>query len=118
MPFTLHPFAAIKDGKFVRWQDNQTAGPGETVLPVIADPDPVLAVDEELRGPDFEILPDKVRAYGRVVKTVLSEIDQQGSMIRALAMTLFDVYNELRVLKGQQPLTVNAFKTYVKNKMG
>ncbi len=68
MPFVLHPYAAVKDGRVVRFIDSETAiGQGEIALPVVADADPVLGEDEKLWGPDFEVLGDKVRAYGRAM---------------------------------------------------
>lgn len=69
MPFVLHPFAAVRNGYVTRFIDD--AGDvleDEIALPVVADPDPVLAADERLWGPDFEVLKDRVRAYGRAEK--------------------------------------------------
>lgn len=75
MPFTLHPFAAVRaDNYIVQFQDDETPVDGCTILPVIADDDPTLASDEKLWGPDFEVLQDHVRAYGTVVKKDPSEI--------------------------------------------
>ena len=66
MPFTLHPFAAVRyDNYIVQFQADETPLDGCVILPVIADADPVLAEDERLWGPDFEVLEDRVRAYGR-----------------------------------------------------
>ncbi len=68
MPFVLHPFAAVRNGNYiVRFQGDQTPLDGCVILPVVADPDPVLADGERLYGPDFEVLPDRVRAYGKAV---------------------------------------------------
>jgi hypothetical protein len=118
MPFpSLPQYAVLVGGKVIRFQNDTLIAEGETVLPVIADPDPPLAADEELSGPDFEILSDRVRAYGRVVKTALAEIDMQGTLTRALATALFEVVNEVRVLKGQGTITAAQFKTYLKTKM-
>lgn len=69
MPFDLHPFAAVRDGYVVRFlADAADVVDGEVALPVVADQDPTLAADEKLWGPDFEVLPDCVRAYGRAAK--------------------------------------------------
>ena len=68
MPFILHPFAAIKDGYVTRFIVSASdVQKGEIALPVIVDPDPVLAGGQRISGPDFEVLPDRVRAYGKVV---------------------------------------------------
>lgn len=42
-------------------------------------------------------------------------IEQQGSIIRALATALFNVGNDVRVLKGQKPVTQDQFRTYIKS---
>lgn len=68
MPFFLHPFAAVKDGYIVRFiSDEADVRNGEEALPVVADADPMVADGQRLAGPDFEVLPDRVRAYGKVV---------------------------------------------------
>lgn len=41
-------------------------------------------------------------------------IEQQGSIIRALATALFNVGNDVRVLKGQKPVTQDQFRDYIK----
>lgn len=75
MPFALHPYAAVKDGAVARFiDDTNEIEEGEAVLPVIADPEPTLAADERLWGPDFEVLEDHVRAYGRAAKCEPSEL--------------------------------------------
>jgi hypothetical protein len=75
MPFVLHPFAAVRDGFVARFIDAETdVQDGEIALPVIADPDPVLGEDERIWGPDFEVLEDRVRAYGRAVPIEGEEI--------------------------------------------
>jgi hypothetical protein len=69
MPFTLHPFAAVRDGNYVvGFRDDDTPVDGCTILPVIADEDPPLAADERLWGPNYEVLEAHVRAYGTPVK--------------------------------------------------
>lgn len=75
MPFVLHPFAAVKNGYITRFIDSEAeVNEDEIALPVVADPDPVLAADERIWGPDFEVLEDRVRAYGRAVKAEPHEI--------------------------------------------
>lgn len=74
MPFVLHPFAAVRGDYVVQFQDDETPVDGCAILPVIADADPALASDEKLWGPNYEVLPDHVRAYGTVVKKEPSEI--------------------------------------------
>lgn len=77
MPFTLHPYAAVRDGYVTRFIDNEAdIVEGEIALPVVADPDPVLASDERLWGPDYEVMADKVRAYGSAVKVDPTELVQ------------------------------------------
>ena len=67
MPFVLRSFAAVQGNYVVQFQDDETPLDGCVILPVIADADPVLADGERLYGPDFEVLPDRVRAYGKAV---------------------------------------------------
>lgn len=68
MPFSLHPYAAVKNGFVTRFIDSaKDVQEGEVALPVVADPDPVIGENERLWGPDFEVLPNRVRAYGRAV---------------------------------------------------
>ena len=68
MPFILHPFAAVKDKYVVRFIDEESdILEGEIALPVVADPDPSVGPDERIWGPDFEVMEDKVRAYGRAL---------------------------------------------------
>lgn len=75
MPFVLHPFAAVRDGNYiVGFRDDEEPVDGCTILPVIADPDPELAADERLRGPDYEVLEAHVRAYGTPIKREPHEI--------------------------------------------
>lgn len=75
MAFDLHLFAAVRNGYVTRFIDNdKDLQDGEIALPVVPDPDPILAPDERLWGPDFEVLEDRVRAYGRAVKAEPHEI--------------------------------------------
>ena len=75
MPFVLHPFAAVKNGYVTRFIDDEAdVAEGEVALPVVADPDPTLAADEKLWGPNFEVLEDRVRAYGQAMKAEPHEI--------------------------------------------
>ena len=46
-----------------------------------------------------------------------TRISAARNLERALAMAIFDLANEVRDLKGQQPLTVEQFKTYIKGKL-
>ena len=65
----------MREGYVTRFiSDQNDLRPGEVALPVVADPDPVLAADEKLFGPDFEVKADRVRAYGRAVKAEPHEI--------------------------------------------
>lgn len=75
MPFVLHPFAAVRNGYVSRFIDDANdVLDGEVALPVVADPDPALAADERLWGPDYEVMADRVRAFGRAVKAEPHEI--------------------------------------------
>lgn len=78
MPFNLHPFAILRasDRYVLRFQADDTTAEGEIALPVVADPDPELGPDERLWGPDFEVLEDRVRAYGRAVPLEPEELLQ------------------------------------------
>ena len=77
MPFHLHPYAALVGGHVVRFQADQSANDGETVLPVIADNDPPVGQNERLWGPEYEVLPDRVRAYGYAVPLTPEEIAER-----------------------------------------
>lgn len=46
----------------------------------------------------------------------VATIDEM-SVIKALATALFEVVNEVRVLKGQQAITAAQFKTYLRSKL-
>jgi hypothetical protein len=75
MPFNLQPFAAVLNGYVTRFIDSEDALlPGEIALPVVADPDPELGPMDKLWGPDYEVLPDKIRAYGKAVPMEPHEI--------------------------------------------
>jgi hypothetical protein len=74
MPFTLQPFAAVRGSYIVQFQGDETPLDGCVILPVVADADPALADGERIMGPDFEVLEDRVRAYGRAVPIEGEEI--------------------------------------------
>lgn len=75
MPFVLYPYAAVREGYVTRFiTEPADILDGEVALPVVADEDPPLAADERLWGPDYEVLVDKVRAYGRAVKAEPGEL--------------------------------------------
>lgn len=44
-------------------------------------------------------------------------IDRNYTITRALALTLFEVVNQVRVLNGQVEITPDQFKTYLKSKL-
>ena len=44
-------------------------------------------------------------------------IDRQGNIVKALGAALFETINDVRVLKGQQPITAQQFRTYIKSKL-
>lgn len=117
MPFNLRAYGALKNGVVVRWTDDPTPGPDETILPVVQDPDPALTDDETLEGPDFEIQVNQIRAYGTVAKNALGRISENNSIERALALALFDAINEIRTLKGQGAWSLAQFKAYMKTKL-
>ena len=75
MPFVLKPYAAVLNGYVTRFiEDANDLQEGEVALPVVADPDPEIAPNEKIWGPEYEILPDKVRAYGLAVKAEPDEL--------------------------------------------
>lgn len=49
--------------------------------------------------------------------SLLEEVNTNQNIARALGKVLFEVVNEVRVLKSQQPLTAEQFKTYVRSKL-
>lgn len=64
MAVDLHSYAVVSaDRLILRFQDDETVSDGETALPVVADPDPVVAADERIGSPSYEVLEDRVRAY-------------------------------------------------------
>lgn len=77
MPFDLHAYAVLTEGKIVRFQSDEKIGEGESLLPVVADPDPVLGPNERLWGPEYEVLKDRVRAYGYAVPMTPEEIAER-----------------------------------------
>lgn len=50
-------------------------------------------------------------------KAQVERIEDATSIIKALATALFEVVNEVRVLKGQQQITAAQFKTYLRSKL-
>ena len=87
MPFTLHPFAVLRGDYVLRFQHDESAADGETVLPVVADPDPPLGPNERIWGPEYEVLPDRVRAYGLAVSMTPEEIAEQYATIPKLTFS-------------------------------
>lgn len=85
MAFTLHKYAVLSGSYVLRFQDEKTVGKGETLLPVVADPDPALGVNERLRGPEYEVLPDRVRAYRIAIPMSSEEIAERDAAILRLS---------------------------------
>lgn len=85
MPFSLYPYAALVGNYVVRFQNTQDANDGETILPVIADPDPPLGLNDKLWGPEYEVLEDRVRAYGLAVPMDPDEIAARDAAILRLS---------------------------------
>jgi hypothetical protein len=79
MPFILHSFAVLVDGKIIRFQSDKNFSSEETLMPVVADPDPPLGLNERLCGPDYEILADHVRAYGKPIPMTPEEIADRNA---------------------------------------
>lgn len=77
MPFVLHSHAVLKDGNVIRFQSSDTVNKGERLLPVFADPDPPLGPNERLWGPEYEVMNDRVRAYGRAMPMTPEEIAER-----------------------------------------
>lgn len=48
---------------------------------------------------------------------VVNVMDEDFSVFKAIALTLFDLTNEVRILKGQQTITLQQFKDYVRSKL-
>lgn len=87
MPFVLHSHAVLKDNIVIRFQSSETVNKGERLLPVFADPDPPLGPNERIWGPEYEVLPDRVRAYGRAVAMTPEEIAEQYATIPKLTFS-------------------------------
>lgn len=85
MPFVLHTHAALRDGHIVRFQSGGKIEDGETLLPVIADPDPPCGLNERLWGPEYEVLADRIRAYGVARPMTPEEIAERDAAILRLS---------------------------------
>ena len=59
--------------------------PDLVLLPIVADPDPPLAADERLWGPEYEVLADRVRAYGKPIK-VQATVENIATVLQQLGM--------------------------------
>lgn len=84
MQWTLRKYAVVNDvGLIVRFEDERLRlGEGEQhLLPVVADNDPPYDPEtQELWGPEYELLPDRVRAYCKVMP-----LDQSRLLEKKLA---------------------------------
>jgi hypothetical protein len=133
----MDQYALLKDGVFVKFMylndpPEVATQKGYLALPVVHE-----TVDNSTQGYTSQVTEDVVEPSRYVVRTTISDLppadiaaavearkqqavdffDTDQSALRALALTLFDTINEVRVLKSQAPLTFAQFKTYVKGKL-
>jgi len=47
----------------------------------------------------------------------LAKLDVTNSLLKALGVVMFELVNDVRTLKGQQPITAQQFRNYVKGKL-
>lgn len=75
MQYAVRPYAVVSGTYITRFIDAlEDMQDGEVAIPVVQDPDPPLAADERLWGPEYEVLGDHVRAYCLPVKADPSEL--------------------------------------------
>lgn len=74
----LNKFAVVVNNYVTGFIDevDQPFGPDTQVLPVIADPLPTITENEVHWGPNYEVLPDRVRAYWTVAQKSPEELLQ------------------------------------------
>lgn len=133
----MNEYAILKDGVFVKFirrdeQPEVAAHKGYAVLPVVRE-----TVDNSTQSYTSQVTEEIIEPSRYLIRTTISDLSQaeidasialkkdnaiaqldlEYSYIKALALTLFDAVNEIRVLKGQGPLTLEQFKVYVKEKL-
>jgi hypothetical protein len=63
------------------------------------------------------LAPYNLRPAEAVVLDAYQDTHAKKITIEAVAKLLFNIVNEIRVLKGQEPITAQQFRTYVKGLM-
>jgi hypothetical protein len=133
----MNDYAILKDGvfyKFVRRDEQPEVAThkGYAVLPVVREtvdnstqPYTTRETVETIEPTRYliqQITSDRPQAEIDVLiedekDAVLGELATDRSVSKALGLALFDLTNEVQVLKSQQPLTLQQFKTYVRGKL-
>ena len=130
-------YAILKDGVFVKYKNFDTppemaTHKGYSALPVEYETvdtstqqyttQTVAEIIEPSRYLIRTTIADKTPAEITAIEeerreTVVTRMSSDLTFDKAIALTLFDVVNEVRALKSQAPLTLAQFKTYVKGKI-
>lgn len=105
---------------------------GYRIVPVVDTDPPFDGATQKRIGPVITVFPDKVTRVWTVVNLTAQELaailDAQQEMalaatvrandvIRALGTMLFEVVNDVRVLKGQSTITAAQFKAALKARL-
>jgi len=93
--------------------DNSTINYTNSVVENLIEPTRYLirTTISDKTQPELDIIYEAEKDY------VIDKFDEERDIVRALALTLFDAVNEIRVLKAQAPLTMGQFKAYVRGKL-
>jgi len=130
-------YALLKDGAFVKFMYRDTlpevaTHKGYSIYPVVREKVNNSTqryvnktVTEAIEGSSYVIrttIEDKPQAeldalYEAQKDEAVLQLDRERDVLKALGATLFDLTNEVRVLKGQQPITAAQFKAYVRGKL-
>lgn len=130
-------YALLKDGAFVKFMYRDTlpevaTHKGYAIYPVVRE-----KVDNSTQKYVVTDVVEVVENGNYVLRKVVSDMPQaerdvliaqlednavatlgnDKTILKALGAVLFELTNEVRVLKGQQPITAAQFKTYVRGKL-
>lgn len=133
----MNEYALIKGGVFVevrRYAEKPDDIPHKSVvwLPVVRE-----TINNATQKYTDEVVTEAIEPTRYLITTTISDkpqaeidaylgaqkdaqverIEDATSIIKALAVALFEVVNDVRVLKGQQAITAAQFKTYIRSKL-
>ena len=132
-PRRFDPTATLEqyDGDWAAYRAAMVANGKDFWLPVVRNPQP--SFDPETQHPP-EALPAEIQATQVVydwaapvnktpaeldaeLDAVVARMDSNRNLIKALALTLFEVVNQVRVLNNQGEITLPQFRNYLKGKL-